>query len=1687
MQNPTLNTTSQINRLVLYLFARNTKNISLYFTIGFILICFFCQGQVVNDNRLNYEVQLTSMSFNKNSDGANNQEEPTLLMAVADDDNGISDALMATACNSAQSANIRDQEFFAKLHCPCTIDDIDLPIEFIENTSATLFDYHEISFEWDGTDPRNIYHCDDDHGESLEVLYPIKYGGQNEWRYDTNTRSTGQTTLRLAWRYTNGEASSPLDFGTLGTSQRSHTNSNRIRPSGSNTKIGYPNNDVYYKFTVPSDGGRYLIDATQDYNNTISLYDDQNTLIETITNAAGTSGTPRILQNLCQGTYTIKVGSNGPNGNFTLYIVPQPTYSISGGSIAASQSTICEGIIIPQINSITAANDGHPNDITYQWQKSENNQNNFINIPSATSAQLFSSQTGIMPMAVSGQDYVRFRRLAYSCGANEKASNIVTITAPVTTIDPGSIQLLVSGGATSIDNYTIPCGIDPGSLGSESGGNGSGTPGPITYRWELSSNNGASWSTVGNTTASYDPIASVFTTAGTYQIRRIAINDCGQEAESNIFSVIAFPKDGSITGTVSSPSGIGGPGAGVSGVTVTAVRTTSVEGGDLVTDTYTTESNTQGLYTISDIYYGPGTGADFTVTPTLDDNGFIHTFTPTDYSGDDAVALKSTLKSAQNIDFTDNSTFSFSGRVFQTFEGLTVCGMDTVEIKLNGQVLDSTDVNGHYAISIPSIGTYTIDAVYRDFMFTATFDNTDLFINGDSVNMDFENIKTQHVLGTLSDGCGDAIPGVGTISFTDSLNCISNMVSTTIVDGQYDIELPARRYKVAFSHPDPAVEAFFNLTQYVDLTDEDQTLDFKYRQAPVIEVVGMPDVLGCAAPYDIPLLEQAVTYPLTINIYEGVIGGCPVDTGFVILTDNISDRDGMEISLEFNNGTVVYDMFPGGPNLTAPHLKSITVAAKDTFDQQSTVFQQSAVVTGARAREQTFTTVTPEIPLMILRDPPGDGSYSFINQTETIELATSFSKLEGGSINTWREVKLGTQFEAGFIGFDTETEIWGSINGALEVGATSTSSTENLLSMSTSQTFSTSSSDDFIGETSDVFIGAAMNLLYASADIITFDQSTCQVNSDVDLIIKNDGFATEYVYTEQYIRERVIPQLEFIAINTLVQDSVKFYEDQIKVWEQVLERNNELKRDANFVLNRSFSAGAGIEYSETAESSSTLSIEFLSEINTDIAVEAGFEIAGSGAAGGVAVNLKFEFGESKSETTTKSLTTGYYLFDDDAGDGFALEILTDPVYMTPVFKLISGITSCPWEQGTQPRDEPMLTAVNPIMTNVAVDEEAEFILQLMNTSQSGEDRTYHLKLNQESNPDGAEVKIGGSPYTGPVPYFIPYGGSSIVSVEVGKGTSTIFTYEGLEFELYSDCDPDIKETIALTTFFSSPCSDVALFAPIDGWVINSMADEIDVHIKDYVKANLDEIQIEYAEVGASDWQTISVVAKTSLAANGNIGTIVPVNVSSIPDGEFNIRLKLICGFGTTFSMRAQGTIDTRAPERFGIPLPIDDIYDQADNDVIAVAFDEDIDCSTASVVFTRLDNNNEVIAASFSCVDNVATIVPNLLLNYPGAFRVSLIGIEDVYGNISAPVNWVFITPGYEIDDSCGPLAISNNNVNQDAISQNVYVGTTLTSDGYIAASNSIDYIAETSISLNAGFEVSSDATFSAVIEDCPN
>ena len=255
---------------------------------------------------------------------------------------------------------------------------------------------------------------------------------------------------------------------------------------------------------------------------------------------------------------------------------------------------------------------------------------------------------------------------------------------------------------------------------------------------------------------------------------------------------------------------------------------------------------------------------------------------------------------------------------------------------------------------------------------------------------------------------------------------------------------------------------------------------------------------------------------------------------------------------------------------------------------------------------------------------------------------------------------------------------------------------------------------------------------------------------------------------------------------------------------------------------------------------------------------------------------------------------------------------------------------------------------------------------------------------------------------------------------------------------------------------------------------------------DYNKALITLVTVQNANAGVNNWEDGPSITAGDLNNNVTSGTFVNWDLSTINDGVYDLRLKLTCSDGIIHTPRVTGRIDRSPPQVFGIPSPIDDRYEQSLNDQISVAFTEQINCADASVILMNMETEEEY-AANLSCSGNEVQIVPEDILEDldPSAYRVILSNVEDLYGNVTETYRWAFIVGDYVYDPDCSPIDVSNNNVNQDAISQSTYQATIITSDGTVADGSEIDYRAGESVTLLPGFTVDPGGALEVNIEIC--
>ena len=165
-----------------------------------------------------------------------------------------------------------------------------------------------------------------------------------------------------------------------------------------------------------------------------------------------------------------------------------------------------------------------------------------------------------------------------------------------------------------------------------------------------------------------------------------------------------------------------------------------------------------------------------------------------------------------------------------------------------------------------------------------------------------------------------------------------------------------------------------------------------------------------------------------------------------------------------------------------------------------------------------------------------------------------------------------------------------------------------------------------------------------------------------------DGFETTYIYTRGYVEDILLPELTYLSQtdSTLIRS--------VERWNYVLDYEDSLKWATVIEDNFSFSGGgSSMTRSHTSENSQALVFEETLDMDESFASTMGIEVAGFGVGGGVNISTSLSLGSSQSSSTTNTTETSYTLSDDDHGDDYTVDVGSDPVFGTPVFRVRYGV------------------------------------------------------------------------------------------------------------------------------------------------------------------------------------------------------------------------------------------------------------------------------------------------------------------------------------------------------------------------------------------------------------------------------
>ena len=984
------------------------------------------------------------------------------------------------------------------------------------------------------------------------------------------------------------------------------------------------------------------------------------------------------------------------------------------------------------------------------------------------------------------------------------------------------------------------------------------------------------------------------------------------------------------------------------------------------------------------------------------------------------VNLNNSNTAVGNIDFKDISTVNVSGYV--RFAN-TFCFEDTIQIYNNGQAVFPpvrTDKKGKWSIDFEPGVSVKLTANYKDHIFGPSFMEFKKLQSPKAGIVFLDNTK-RIISGQVAGGkCLKSIIPNGSrvvIKVASTDGCFEITDTLRNPDGKFVFKnLPAKAFTVSVvEHSNSIIYNYFQTKGGLTSNLRDKvadTLNFIYTSPPKVEIAGIT-----ANKCGIKTVGQSVPNKIKVKVYEDYYGQkCYLDNFSLHIDDPITGVAG-DTTLPVGISEFVYQFIPKNVNIISPYTQSITVST--VVNGSSDVATTDMIILGLKSSGKSFVANTPQLPQFVLRDPPGDGSYAILAKGSTICNSSTSTITNNASQelhNTW---SIGGDQIVG-IGVAIKTKAKGTLSVAGGSDQTWTSVKTQSTCITTNQTITTSPNDVIVGSMAggDVYIGTSNAITFGEAILLNYDFDNCSFKKSSEITIDKTELNTDFYYSENYIVNQLIPKLDSIAVNLNVP---KIQRDNARIgvnlWKSyILKNRNDIdpKEASTNVAFKSFDAGATFEESIQSDTTNGGTTSFEVAGFVQLAVGAEFETGAIGWDSGASLTYNHSKSNDEDTQTTKSTVITYHLEDNDAGDNFLMKVhKKGKIWGTPIFELIAGETSCPWEKGTKPRSEPSIISDDgTFKTNVPANTAAVFTVELGNLSPTKEQKEYELSLVPESNPDGAIVKANGQIITQHIPYMIPYGQNVKVLVTVEKGPIS-YNYHDVQIQLESACETSITDvkptgggdyakglyggnfgdslfvrTLNLGVNFIEPCSPVDIGFPLQDWVVTPAAqNKLSITLTEFKKndPNLKVIRIQYRPIGGDgSWINITSIPKDSLI---NLYYIYQWQTDLIKDGNYEIRAVAECNDvskASGISTVIKGSMQRIPPEVVGIPQPSDGTWDPGDE--ISIVFSKDLNCDKVFQADILANNTiglydattNKLVDATISCLGNKIIIVPKI-------------------------------------------------------------------------------------------------------------
>lgn len=456
---------------------------------------------------------------------------------------------------------------------------------------------------------------------------------------------------------------------------------------------------------------------------------------------------------------------------------------------------------------------------------------------------------------------------------------------------------------------------------------------------------------------------------------------------------------------------------------------------------------------------------------------------------------------------------------------------------------------------------------------------------------------------------------------------------------------------------------------------------------------------------------------------------------------------------------------------------------------------------------------------------------------------------------------------------------------------------------------------------------------------------------------------------------------------TGVQDMVKHYNEQIRLWQEQLRFNEEQKvkamNDRGKYLDKNYSFDAGAVVTSTIETlnSTTTVKENTNEVNVILSNESGFSVCGVGLGISVHSSTQHTMTNSSESSSTSTTSMSFTLQEDGDDDYLSVDVFKAPDGFGPIFVTRAGATCAPYEDEvvtkyyepgtiishkTQQIEKPEIEILESTVTGVPGGEDAKFRVALRNNSDTQEDCYFGLRVEANSNSDGAQVYVDGQNLGSNPVLLIPYG-ETVKTFSLRQSDLDVLNYENIEITMYSTSQPDdtgvfpgIYSTGTVSVFFQPACSNVVLES--NKTVVNtSTKNDVVLSMSgyDYSMSSFRDIRLQYKGIHDSDFRTLKEFTKDEdrLASDKNLERLEPLtgtgkltfaldmtDNSKFTDQTYVFRAVAVCIKGSGEVTRASEEVeiirDLSLPQLLSTPTPQSGVLYPGDD--ISITFNEPI-------------------------------------------------------------------------------------------------------------------------------------------------